>query len=741
MDPSANGRKILPTEMHLFLGPFLKLHVSICTCSLFSRSGHKYGFSCAHFVYEKLGGSRLGENHPISSKVHAYVLSRNYNQYANNNSKKLFHFKRDCMYGIENKVYVKGKLYEVIPTLCMNKDTKGIVSNIIFFILKLLNSKNVETTEEYRDNIKKIYSVLLSCYNEIFKNDICNAELLFAVFNDDIVQSVSPSLKRNKKKMIQELVLNSLHFFFKTNVNLKDKLDINLLCEIVKYKRFLSVLNGIHYEKEQLNEKLCVRNVDYLLYHFLNDKIYISSAIELVSLFVCDEDIVTMNSPIKKNSSITLVVILKHILKMESKNFLFLFLDSLNNHHLKKDVLLFLLSTNGKTALLHSYWGYLATKEYQMLKYKDEEEGKIEIKDVTEVSELSGDSLKKGNLPQSDMKDSPILKKCEYLSTDLRSEYYILPEEVKNIFVLRQLDDFKKMVGEIEDAQKNHWKNYIYKGGVMCSNVSKEHLTGEDIYNSLRREGKRFYVSIDVEWNRNKKVSVISLATRSKIYVADLLNTDYNYKLIIYFFFKWLLENPFVYKLFYNFACDMKIMSLFFQNISNVCRYVNVIDLKDPITVYSYDNKNMYGRDNIIYFEQLTKNIIENNDIHLFKKITNSTIHNFNCEMKNNFKRNMQNVISVSSSCMKKLYFSSLNDICEKILNKKLDKHLQLSNWNKRPLTKEQIEYASLDAYVLIQIEEMLIGKNYFSTCLSNSSNLIDVFVQKYKMKDCTWEW
>ncbi|SCP04880.1 exonuclease, putative [Plasmodium ovale] len=733
--------------------PFISVDklVSICTCSLFSPSGHKYGFSCAHFVYKKLGSSRVGENNPIRSKVHVYVLSRNVNQYANNNSKKLFHFKRGCMYGIENKVYVKGKLYEVIPTLCMNKDTKGIVSNIIFFILKLLNSKNVETTEEYRDNIKKIYSVLLSCYNEIFKNDICNAELLFAVFNDDIVQSVSPSLKRNKKKMTQELVLNSLYFFFKNNVNLKDKLDINLICEIVRYKRFLSVLNGIHYEKEQLNENLYVRNVDYLLYHFLNDKIYISSAIELVSLFVCDEDIVTMNSPIKKNSSITFAVILKYILKMESKNFLFLFLDSLNNRMLKKDVLLFLLSTNGKTALLHSYWGYLATKEYQMLKYKDEEEGKIKIKDVTElkevtevtelkeVTELSGDSLKKGNLPRRDMKDSLILKKCEYLSTDLRSEYYILPEEVKNIFVLRQLDDFKKMVGEIEDAQKNHWKNYIYKDDVMCSNVSKEHLSSEDIYNSLRREGKRFYVAIDVEWNRNKKVSVISLVTRSKIYVADLLNTDYNYKLIIYFFFKWLLENPFVYKLFYNFACDMKIMSLFFQNISNVSRYVNVIDLKDPITVYSYDKKNMYDHNNIIYFEQLTKNIIENNDIHLFKKITNSTIHNLNCEMKNNFKKNMQNVISVSSSCMKKLYFSSLNDICEKILNKKLNKHLQLSNWNKRPLTKEQIEYASLDAYVLIQIEEMLIGKNYFSTCLSNSSNLIDIFVQKYKMKDCTW--
>ncbi|OQR92018.1 hypothetical protein ACHHYP_04128 [Achlya hypogyna] len=48
----------------------------------------------------------------------------------------------------------------------------------------------------------------------------------------------------------------------------------------------------------------------------------------------------------------------------------------------------------------------------------------------------------------------------------------------------------------------------------------------------------------------------------------------------------------------------------------------------------------------------------------------------------------------------------SLSDAAALILGKPLDKAQQMSNWEKRPLTPKQIEYAALDAWVLVAIAE-----------------------------------
>jgi prolyl-tRNA editing enzyme YbaK/EbsC (Cys-tRNA(Pro) deacylase) len=52
---------------------------------------------------------------------------------------------------------------------------------------------------------------------------------------------------------------------------------------------------------------------------------------------------------------------------------------------------------------------------------------------------------------------------------------------------------------------------------------------------------------------------------------------------------------------------------------------------------------------------------------------------------------------------------SSLSRLCETFLGKALQKEEQCSNWSARPLTMEQIEYASLDAAVTPVITELLL--------------------------------
>lgn len=50
----------------------------------------------------------------------------------------------------------------------------------------------------------------------------------------------------------------------------------------------------------------------------------------------------------------------------------------------------------------------------------------------------------------------------------------------------------------------------------------------------------------------------------------------------------------------------------------------------------------------------------------------------------------------------------ALGQLVVKCIGKKLDKSNQFSNWENRPLRSEQLTYAALDAYCLIEIYDVL---------------------------------
>ena len=71
--------------------------------------------------------------------------------------------------------------------------------------------------------------------------------------------------------------------------------------------------------------------------------------------------------------------------------------------------------------------------------------------------------------------------------------------------------------------------------------------------------------------------------------------------------------------------------------------------------------------------------------------------------------RYLVDLCSVYKSIFPESKYSSLAHICKSILGKEICKQQTLTNWKRRPLRKNQIHYAGLDAYILIKIYEKLL--------------------------------
>jgi len=59
-----------------------------------------------------------------------------------------------------------------------------------------------------------------------------------------------------------------------------------------------------------------------------------------------------------------------------------------------------------------------------------------------------------------------------------------------------------------------------------------------------------------------------------------------------------------------------------------------------------------------------------------------------------------------------------LSKVCHFLFGKPISKDMQVSNWSRRPLLPAQIEYAALDAFILVKIKDRL-----WPSCSSSSSS------------------
>lgn len=76
---------------------------------------------------------------------------------------------------------------------------------------------------------------------------------------------------------------------------------------------------------------------------------------------------------------------------------------------------------------------------------------------------------------------------------------------------------------------------------------------------------------------------------------------------------------------------------------------------------------------------------------------------------------------------------SALSSLVHLCFGKPLDKSNQFSNWNNRPLRDEQITYAALDAYCLIEIYHMI--KSYCEAIDMDFADLLQRFLAESTSK------
>lgn len=185
-----------------------------------------------------------------------------------------------------------------------------------------------------------------------------------------------------------------------------------------------------------------------------------------------------------------------------------------------------------------------------------------------------------------------------------------------------------------------------------------------EIINQIINE-KESHVGIDFEWKpacalgidveEKKRISIIQIATRKFVYLIDIIyiRNNLTYEQVLEFF-DLFFYNSKITKIGYAMDQDAKMLTQTFKNYNfNLDNFMRtVLDLKNKV------------------------------------KYLQSVFNEENGEGDN-----------------KKGGLSGLVKLC---FGKSLDKSEQISNWENRPLREEQINYAALDAYVLIELFDYL---------------------------------
>lgn len=206
------------------------------------------------------------------------------------------------------------------------------------------------------------------------------------------------------------------------------------------------------------------------------------------------------------------------------------------------------------------------------------------------------------------------------------------------------------------------------------------------------------FLGVDLEWSDPYPVSLIQLATPTRVFVLDTVNRTPLYMSVLYYLIDWLFKQEGITKLFFGFPQDLVRLNMLFgphgKTFGSGDHLASVIDLymqrvrRIPVFL-PIEEDTPLGR------EDLLGSALATMDFDKVQRVSATVPPHPPRE------RLAEQIFTVGGH-------HTLASMAWRFLGERLQKGYQTSNWNFRPLAASQVVYAATDAHVLLRLEAAL---------------------------------
>eukprot|EP00451_Oxyrrhis_marina_P018806 CAMPEP_0204354102 /NCGR_PEP_ID=MMETSP0469-20131031/33153_1 /ASSEMBLY_ACC=CAM_ASM_000384 /TAXON_ID=2969 /ORGANISM="Oxyrrhis marina" /LENGTH=540 /DNA_ID=CAMNT_0051341127 /DNA_START=1 /DNA_END=1620 /DNA_ORIENTATION=+ len=205
--------------------------------------------------------------------------------------------------------------------------------------------------------------------------------------------------------------------------------------------------------------------------------------------------------------------------------------------------------------------------------------------------------------------------------------------------------------------------------------------------------------AVDLEWSEPQAVSLIQIATADATYLIDTLHKSALFMSVLRHFLVWLLGSTSLHKVFFGFPHDLLRLNMLFGELGPIRRYRAVYDCAERRL--QRRQVKLSPPEVPLVQDMLLRAALEEDDDEALLSIGNTVAGPQTGAVVEDLK-----IVDPPGS---------LQSVVHKHLGVHLDKAPRLSNWNFRPLSAAQVQYAALDAHVLLVVEGSMRRDNILS--------------------------
>lgn len=572
------------------------------------------------------------------------------------------------------KIYGTRTLATTIPSLCAQARVQDVCANIVFQGLEAIRSINPNAEREF---LTDLYAACTQLFETHFVHE--NAEAVFSVLNSAMVKLISPNLRVDKKRQLNELLRDGLARWVWLNQPSFGKMSVDRLFEIVGSRSFARLLSPL-----QINIRgLASEHIDVLLHDLVDEKPQdIFAAMDVAFSFESD----TMISPLG-DSTWVLKDILTVIESRRSEHMLKNFLDRLytqaNGDFLIQQVLGYMQERDEETGVLRAPWAYQASLDER-------------------CAALTGKIVPL--LPYSQVEpEEPEWMKCTLLGGDMKPFYLNVPTSPTHVSVSDAVS-----VWEDEQEPRELRDPWCFR----------DELTSEEVFlvdsvaavgqmQTILREWRRCHdhdddrpmVALSYEYTGITSVSVVLVSLPGACFCIDVCQKGEMYTSLVHHALAALLDNTLVVKVTLGFPELLWRINAVFEHyrLPSIHTFSRVVDLHNQRVQRTV--KEVEPTPYALRLEEHLGAALENNDdAKLFA----------NLPVADSTPRVAEAVQLVRGS-------SSLDDLALHLRVPLFHKGVtEDTNWNFRPLSFMQVMEAALRAHARLRIERRWCERNAF---------------------------